>query len=205
MRRLFITAASVLAVSGCASVGTPVGNGKAIIPATAWGSVPAASPDTRTHRIDRITLHHGGELIDPARSTEAYLQALQAWSRREKGWADVPYHFLIDRQGRVFEGRAIDVPGDTNTAYNPTGHALIVVLGNFEEEQPNDAQLAAVVDTMAQLVVRYQLPLDSIASHRDYSAQTACPGKNLSFYLLSGWFHDHVRERVAEIRQAGPR
>ena len=174
-----------------------------VIPASQWGGVAATSTTAPAkHRIERITLHHGGVLIDPEKTTESYLQSLQAWSRREKGWSDLPYHYLIDKQGRVFEGRDINIPGDTNTGYNTGGHALIVVLGNFEEEQPNDAQLKAIVDTMATLTIRYDLPVNTIASHRDYSSVTVCPGKNLTFYLQSGWIHDHVRERVAELRSA---
>jgi len=46
----------------------------------------------------------------------------------------------------VYEGRKLDYAGDANTEYDPKGHALIEVVGNFEEVQPNQSQLDAVVD-----------------------------------------------------------
>jgi hypothetical protein len=81
------------------------------------------------------------------------------------------------------------------------GHALIEVVGNFEEVEPNRKQLDAVVDLMAMLAAKYNVPLDGIASHRDYSAQTVCPGEHLYSYVKNGYFRDKVALRLAQSRQ----
>ncbi|MBI4911790.1 MAG: N-acetylmuramoyl-L-alanine amidase [Acidobacteria bacterium] len=161
-----------------------------------WGGTPADPARGRPHQIERITLHHGGVRVDPTRSTEAYLRGLQDWSRREKGWVDIPYHFVVDQEGRVFAGRELRFAGDTNTEYDPTGHALVVLLGNFEEEEPSALQFEATVTLVARLATQHRVGLDRIASHRDYSRQTVCPGKNLTRRLESGWFRSAVRTRM---------
>ena len=161
-----------------------------------WGSVPAASGAMKPHRIERITLHHGGVPYRKGRVTAEYLQSLQAWSRREKGWADVPYHYVVDPAGVIHEGRPIGFAGDTNTDYDPTGHALVVVLGNFEEEVPTAVQLEAATDAMAMVAARHAVSPDRIAGHKDHSGQTACPGRNLAKYLEDGWFRARVEERL---------
>lgn len=109
-------------------------------------------------------------------------------------WADIPYHYLIDLDGNVYEGRDVNYAGDTNTEYDPSGHALIVVLGNFEEVDPNSAQLNAVTATMTMLAKRFNIAVDKIAGHKDFSAQTVCPGKALYPYLQNGYFQQRVTQ-----------
>ncbi|MEQ1519096.1 MAG: peptidoglycan recognition family protein, partial [Usitatibacteraceae bacterium] len=104
-----------------------------------------------------------------------------------------------DLDGRTYEGRDIRFRGDTNTTYDPSGHALIEVVGNFEETEPNAAQLKAVVNLMAHLATKYHVPIEDIRGHRDY-ADTECPGKHLYRYLANEYFRTEVRARLTEAR-----
>lgn len=166
-----------------------------IISVAQWGG-QAIADSFRTHQIKFITLHHGGEEYPPDKDTAEYLRNLQSWSRREKKWIDIPYHFLIDWQGKIHAGRDLRLPGDTNTAYDPTGHALICVLGNFEVQTPNDKQLRAVVELMAWLCRTYDLPVEVIKGHKDVAEGTVCPGKDLYLYLANGYFKREVARRL---------
>jgi hypothetical protein len=165
-----------------------------------WGGPRSSTESAHRQRIERITLHHGGSAVDPSRSTDEYLRDLQQWSRRDKGWNDLPYHFLIDQSGRVFEGRDLGLPGDTNTGYNTAGHALVAVLGNFEDEEPQPEQLQSLVNVMAWLVVNYDVPLERIAGHQNFSSITVCPGKNLNRLLKNGWLQKAVAEKAGTLR-----
>jgi len=104
---------------------------KSIFTVTQWGGTPAIDSLAKKHSINYITLHHQGETYPEGRDPVEYLRALQSWSRKDKKWIDIPYHYIIDLKGKVYEGRKIDYAGDTNTEYDPTGHALIEVVGNF--------------------------------------------------------------------------
>ncbi|MEW5844593.1 MAG: peptidoglycan recognition family protein [Bacteroidota bacterium] len=174
--------------------------GKEIITVKQWGGTPASRSEpandslAKEQTIKRITLHHQGESFPEGTDPIQYLRNLQSWSRKEKHWIDIPYHFIIDLKGNVYEGRKINYAGDTNTEYNPMGHALIEVVGNFEDVEPNEFQLDAIVKTMAWLAFKYNVPVDSIRSHRDYSSKTVCPGKNLYKYFQNGYFHRKVEE-----------
>jgi hypothetical protein len=171
---------------------------RSIVPVSAWGGTPADPSLARKHAITHITLHHQGEPFPPGKDPLQYLRNLQTWSRTTKHWVDIPYHYIIDLDGRIYEGRNINYAGDTNTEYDPTGHALIEVVGNFEEVEPNQKQLDAVVDLMAMLAAKYHVPVDHIASHRDFSAQTVCPGKNLYRYVQQGYFREKVAQRLGQ-------
>ena len=89
----------------------------------------------------------------------------------------------------------LEFVGDTATEYDPTGHALITVMGNYEIQEINEAQLAAVVDLASWLCYEYSIPPWLIKGHRDYAA-TACPGANLYLYLTNGYIVSAVEERL---------
>lgn len=164
--------------------------------AAAWGSVPPPPEKMKRHTITHITLHHQGETFKPGTDMPTYLRTLQAWSRRERHWQDIPYHYIVGPDGALYEGRDLQYAGETNTEYDPAGHALIEVVGNFEEIEPTQAQLDAVITTMAWLAQRHQVPLHRIASHRDHSAQTVCPGRNLYRYIQNGYIVGQVGARL---------
>lgn len=189
--KLALPLALLLALAGCASTSPAPG----IVGVAAWGGSTAAS-SAPPQQITRITLHHQGEVWKEGTDIEAYLRRLQQWSRLTKGWADIPYHYVIGPDGRIYAARPLAQPGDTNTEYDPRGHALIMLVGNFEEQQPTPAQLNAAVELTAWLAREHHLGVDAIASHKDYSGQTVCPGKNLYAYLESGWFKAEVGKRL---------
>jgi hypothetical protein len=156
----------------------------------AWQAAPPVL-EMKTHRIEHITIHHTAVKQNPPRSLADKLKALQNFSQNpgtlgsgkaKPAWPDVPYHYYIDCHGQIGEAREVKFVGDTNTAYDPTGHALVVLEGNFEEEEPPAAQLAALRGMIAWLAARYQVPPNRIGGHQDF-AQTLCPGKNLQALL----------------------
>lgn len=187
-----------LFLAGCAASKefSPSGYEREIVTAEQWGGTPAVDSLARKHSIVYITLHHAGVPFPEGKDIIQYMRNLQNWSRSEKKWIDLPYHYVIGLDGTVYQGRDLRYAGDTNTEYDPAGHALIEVVGNFEEAVPNEKQLDAVVKTMAMLSIRYNVPVDSIRAHRDYSAKTVCPGKNLYEYMRSGFFREKVSETI---------
>jgi len=111
----------------------------------------------------------------------------------------VPYHFLLDLDGHIYEGRDFHFMGETNTAYDPGGHFLISVIGNYEQQEPTPAQLNAIADMMAWALEEFDLPIDRLGGHYNY-AQTGCPGKNLRKYLEDGTFKRMVLARMEKAK-----
>ena len=192
---LFLICISIL-LEGCATPQAPASAAPEIINVAQWGGTPANALQARPHTVHHITLHHQGLPFPRDKDPQQYLRDLQSWSRQTKGWIDVPYHYVIDLDGNTYAGRDIRFAGDTNTAYDPAGHALIEVVGNFEEVEPNAAQLDAVVQLMALLAARHNVAVENIRGHRDVAQGTECPGRNLYRYLENGYFHAQVRARL---------
>jgi N-acetyl-anhydromuramyl-L-alanine amidase AmpD len=143
------------------------------------------------HRIRYITIHHTGTLQNEKLPIEKKMQNLQSFSQREDrlasgkvkpAWFDVPYHYYIAADGKIAEGREIKFVGDTNTEYDPTGHALVVLEGNFETESPSVKQLESLQELVSWLSSNWKVSASEIKAHNDY-AKTACPGQNLKKLL----------------------
>jgi len=171
-----------------------------IISRVEWGAKPPNVDLFNLHKPNCITLHHGGVVRDPAKDPRESMRNLQAWCMRERPWGDVPYHYCVDLQGRIYEARPDIIAGDTNTEYDPTNHVLVEVMGNYEEQVPTQDQLDAVVQIMAYICRQYGISPRTIKSHKDYSEMTVCPGKHLYKYIENGYF---IREVTAVLEREG--
>lgn len=150
------------------------------------------------HTINKITIHHGGEEFAEDKDMVKYLQNLQSWSRsEEKNWIDIPYHYMIDLKGNIYEAHPINYPGDTNTDYDVIGHALICVVGNYEVQKLSETSLNALVKLTAYLQEYYHVDMKDIKTHKDYT-ETLCPGKDLYKYFEDGSFLQMVEKENNE-------
>jgi hypothetical protein len=156
-----------------------------IVPRSGWNAAEARP--YKQHEPVRITVHHEGTRLDITADAARKIKGIQTWGMGpDRKWADIPYHFLIAPDGTIYEGRNVHTVGETNTEYDPTGHLLITCLGNLEQQEVPKEQLASLIKLIAYCAKKYQLPLETLATHRDHSKQTTCPGKNLYAYFENG-------------------
>lgn len=149
------------------------------------------------HNITHVTLHHTGDSrpLLHADSAVFRLRGIQRWGASDRNWWDLPYHFLLGLNGEIFEGRDYRYMGDTNTPYDPGGHFLISVIGNYGVQEPTPELMNSIADLMAWALDEFDLPLEKIGGHYNY-ADTGCPGKNLRKYLEDGTFRRMASARL---------
>lgn len=120
--------------------------------------------------------------------TIAKVREIDRW-HRANGWAGIGYHFVIDRDGNVAEGRPLERTGAHVQGHN-TGTIGICLLGghgsaktdafkdHFTAAQ-NKALLALIVD------LRQRFPsIRTVSGHNQYAAK-ACPG-----FFVPTWLAD---------------
>ena len=142
-------------------------------------------------RITRITVHHEGWTLfntTSYKSTAARLATIRNSHVNAKGWGDIGYHYIIDRAGRVWEGRPSQYQGAHVRNNNPNNLG-VMLLGNFDKQYPSTAQLAALQTTLTALRHHYNVPVSRIYTHRELTT-TRCPGK-------------YLQPRIAALRSAG--
>ena len=74
-----------------------------------------------------LVAHHSAFYEASGRATLLEVQRLH---RGDRGWADVGYHFMIDVDGAIYEGRDLGVRG-VHTQGRNTGSAGVCLLGDF--------------------------------------------------------------------------
>ena len=176
----------------------------AIVSRPEWGadeSLRSGSPDFAA--INRAIVHHTVTSTaepDPA----GRVRAIHRFHTQDNGWSDIGYNFLVDADGRVYEGRSAGsgrhdgedgsgagVIGAHAGGHN-TGSVGIAVLGTYTNGavSPSEAALDAVSAVVAwKFGVRGIDPLGAgkLVGHRDVVA-TGCPG-------------DGLQQRLPEIRE----
>jgi uncharacterized protein YceK len=205
MHKLTLIFVVAVTLAGCSGLQTSGGSGEPeldygdaidVVRRAEWGWKKAEDPLPK-HSISRITIHHGGVAFGEDRDPVEYLRSLQDWSREERGWMDIPYHFVIDLEGKIYEARPLQFPGDTNTTYDPRTHALIVVVGNYEVRELTEVQFESLAKLTAFLAAEYSIELADIKGHIDYApGETACPGASIYQYLEDGSLLRRVEQLI---------
>ncbi len=170
------------------AIATVAPEGPVVIPRAAWGadeSLMTWPPEYRTPR--KFVIHHTATPnadLDPA----AMVRAIYYYHGITRGWGDIGYNYLVDPQGRIYEGRwgGEGVVGGHAKIYN-WGSIGVALIGNYAEiEVPANAE-NSLIELLAWkgnlhfihptghgfFIDRY---LPNIIGHRDVG-NTACPGR----------------------------
>jgi N-acetylmuramoyl-L-alanine amidase len=126
------------------------------------------------------------------RDVPAIIRGIYAYHTRSLGWSDIGYNFLVDRFGRIWEGRyggiGRRVIGAHTYGYNDDAFGVSAI-GNFEEVRARKKLRRGIARLLAWKLDRHgvrargKADLDGdifrkINGHRD-AGQTACPGEHL--------------------------
>ncbi len=142
-----------------------------------WGATPAEYPDGLRHTPKVVLIHHAGVVFEPDADPAAKMRGLLRFSREDKGWPDVPYHFVVAPDGRVFEGRDMSYAPDTNTNFDTSGFVNVEVLGHFDEQRVSEVQLESTARVVAWLADELEMPTNELQTHVGVApGQTSLPG-----------------------------
>ncbi|MGW7367379.1 N-acetylmuramoyl-L-alanine amidase [Streptomyces sp. NPDC054841] len=183
------------------------GGAPAITSRSEWGADESyvGSEPTYNSSTEAIFVHHtGGSNTYDCADSASIVRSIYTYHVESQGWNDIGYHFLVDRCGTVFEGRAggIDQPvqGAHTYAFN-VDTSSIALIGDY-----NDATTTPAVREAVAGLVAWKLGLSGVdaagtatltaaddnewfdegqtatfsrlSGHRDAN-DTDCPGENL--------------------------
>lgn len=141
------------------------------------------------------------------RTSAEKVAEVRRWHVEERNWSDVGYHFLIDRDGTVVEGRPLEKTGAHVKGHN-TGTVGISLFGghggsagdqfldNFTEDQER-----ALMQLIRQLQDNYPT-ITNVSGHNQYAAK-ACPTFSVPAWL-EGKRVEFVQEVVEERARTSP-
>ncbi|MEU5159698.1 N-acetylmuramoyl-L-alanine amidase, partial [Streptomyces sp. NPDC020875] len=143
-----------------------------------WGARPPKEV-TRVPLSSRtgFTVHYS------AGAATQTVRQIQNYHMDSRGWSDIGYNFLVDRDGRIFEGRGWDVVGAHATGHNNT-HIGVCFIGEDGDATPR--ALSAIRALYEAANVGAGRTLDR-TWHGGLSGQsTQCPGAGLRAWVQGG-------------------
>lgn len=156
-----------------------------IIPRENWTNIkPDFSKIVPMKPIFRITIHHTAsgddDQLDIKISTSKILQKILLSHKNFKNWADIGYHYIVDEEGKIWEGRNIKYQGAHAGSHEANeGNIGVVLIGNFDLFKPSDLQKKSLIQFIHYLKSEYLIESKNIYGH-GYFTGTNCPGKHLS-------------------------
>ena len=158
-----------------------------------WG---AREPKKELNKIEgslkanysAIAIHHSGN-----EDNKPTIKDIQNVEMDKRGYDDIPYHFAIDSDGSIYEGRPLDRVGahiDGNEKYKNT--IGIVLLADLDENNKGlESWEAAIerrlgsgeatipmVESLVKLVryLRSEYGIQYLGGHDEYDKRRFCPG-----------------------------
>ena len=157
-----------------------------VLPRIAWTrGQPRWQFSRPMNGVSRITVHHDANnaagLTGQAAVKHRLNSIRDAHMRRGSTWVDIGYHYIIDPDGRVWEGRPLNIEGAHVASTND--HNLgVMLLGNFEQHRPTGAQLSVLDLFLAEQMQTHRVPLSRVFTHKELKP-TECPGVHLQSYM----------------------
>jgi hypothetical protein len=158
-----------------------------------WGADEGIrdAPSLHYYEVHAGFVHHTVNANGYTRAqVPSIIRGIYAYHVQSRGWSDIGYNFLVDRFGRIWEGRygGVDRPvvGAHTLGYNDNAFAASAI-GNYETVRPSRAMVRAygalfawklslhgvtASDGRQYVTSRY---FKAINGHRDADS-TACPG-----------------------------
>jgi len=188
-----------------------------IIPRSAWGADEALMHWLHEYRDPKVFIIHHTDTENDDQDPAATVRAIYYYHAVVRGWGDIGYNLLIDRDGRIYEGRSggekivegrtLCVVGGHAFRYN-WGSIGIALLGNYEETEVPLAAQESLVQLLAWKGTEHLIhplretffvdtELPNVMGHRD-CLPTTCPGDR-AYAQLPTW-----REQAVNVMRDSP-
>ncbi|KKQ71413.1 MAG: N-acetylmuramoyl-L-alanine amidase family 2 protein [Candidatus Peregrinibacteria bacterium GW2011_GWC2_39_14] len=138
-------------------------------------------------KITKFVIHHTdskANLDNPKQK----IREIYSYHALTRGWGDIGYNYIIDREGNIYEGRAggESVIGAHAGTAN-TGSIGIAILGSYDNDEIPEKALLSLAALIREKSILYGIDpvgystfrgknTPNILGHRDVAA-TTCPGK----------------------------
>jgi hypothetical protein len=165
-----------------------------IVRRAGWGadeSLRRCGP-TYADRLRMAHVHHTASGNDYSRSqADDVVRAIYAYHTRSRGWCDIAYNFLVDRFGRIYEGRfggmSRPLVGGHAMGFN-TGSTGVALIGDHTTRDPSAAALRGLRRVLAwRLDVAHLRPTGTAVMVSGGGSNTRYPaGREVRLPVISG-------------------
>lgn len=155
-------------------------------------------------KINEINIHCSATKPNWGKNGRERIAEIRRWHVEDEGYADIGYHWIIDRDGMLYPGRSEQTKGAFEPRVNATaiGVCLIGGFGSSANDNFSAHYTPEQDETLRGLIaeIHGRYTITKVTGHNDYAAK-ACPG-----FRVDRWFkHDSQPRKLAESKtvQAG--
>jgi len=142
-----------------------------------------------TRKITEINIHCSATRPEwmGTRPGNEKVAEIRRWHVEQNKWRDIGYHWIIDRDGRLYRGRPEDSGGAFEPKVNATAIGVCMVggFGSAATDAFDDHYTPSQDEALRGLIdsIRDRHPgIKKVTGHNDYS-QKACPGFKVARWL----------------------
>ena len=163
-----------------------------IITRKQWGADESIREPTYVDpTVKAAFIHHtASSTAYTAAQAAAMIRGIYSYAVLSEGYADMPYNFLVDKFGRIYEGRkgsmAAAVHGGATGGFN-TDSMAVSALGNFETSAAPSAMVDAIARLLAWRLAAFYRDPRGHATLTDADGGTKFPvGQQVRFGVING-------------------
>ncbi len=126
----------------------------------------------RVRKIDKIIIHCSAT----PEGRDVKMETIKSWHVKGNGWSDIGYHFVIELDGTLKEGRPLHRSGAHTKGHNAESIGICYVGGIDKDKNAKDTRTQAQRDTLNKIVdgLLEDYPEATIHGHNEFAAK-ACP------------------------------
>ncbi len=146
-----------------------------------WGA-RAPRCNSGGHSPSTITIHHTATPLPDTVSVTTRLRGIQNYHMDTRGWCDIGYHYLVDWNGEIWQGRPETTIGAHVLNHN-TNNVGISFMGTYNDNEPSAGQINHAAELIDWLSSTYGIAQDRahVRGHREYRGTNPgdCPGDRI--------------------------
>ena len=148
-------------------------------------------------KIEKIILHCAAT----PEGRDVKTETIRSWHMKGNGWSDIGYHFVIELDGTIHNGRPVERSGAHTKGYNSTSIGICYVGGMDKNKNAKDTRNEAQRKAMDELIdsLREVYKGATIHGHNEFAAK-ACP----SFDVQKEYGHLNSKE-APKAKKATPK
>lgn len=109
---------------------------------------------------------------------------IKKWHVQDKHWEDIGYHYVIDLDGTIENGRREDLVGAHCSGHNSTSIGICYIGGCDKNMKPKDTrtqqQKQSMYNLCKELMIKYHIPITDVHVHNEFDTGKACPSFSIS-------------------------
>lgn len=133
-------------------------------------------------KIDLIVVHCAATKV----TMDVSVDDIRRWHVEDRGWEDIGYHWYIKFDGKLYEGRPLEIPGAHARGHNRNSIGICLEGGIDANGKPERNYTPEQMKTLYAICYLHSCNSGAeVKGHRDFNPDKECPCFDVTSWFLS--------------------